>query len=802
MNTQNIFKTLMLSFAVMLMTIVSCTKGPENGGDRGEPAFPELAGDYIKVAPGETIAPIVFTPNYDWEISLPIEARQWFWMKDGSRSVRRITGKASAKSVTIFVCVTEYDDFDSNHSCEVTLTMAGQSKVVGKYQLPAKEKSISVYSAQWDADGVLIKNDAEDSYLYKYGKADITDLAFNWSAEDADFRAPIKVNANCTWDVVKPDWMDINVPESSTGVYEIVITGESLLETSGKLVFTSGDQILKEINVNIPSCNDISIYAAKVDEYGELEYAENGYVYNEEPSSDVDMLWLGSDFRIPVKVDSKCTWTLVCPDWVTYEMPEKTTGENVITFIGDPTKYPLEQTTGKLVFMKDETVLRELNITIPGCKDILYYDLAMSMTSLEFSYDGLVKTSVGFEELTMTGNVMSTKDARIFAVETTGDVLGSVNPDWFTITLSSWNNADGANVLQDRTMSFSVTENEGDERKAMMFVLPATITVEVEELFNSDMTVKEEYAQWAVPVVQLSMNYSDYITIEEAEEPDFTFERASDEKAAELTALFGNTDFVYVLTYEDMYASDQASMTMAVPFSEYRVYSQDNSDMTADATFWLQYTNYAENNNYGVIKMYLDMELPETASVGHLVFYNSMGEVLAIVECVSPVKEEIVVPPADEDIEGLIIDEYGNKYVEDNSYFNNKAQAANAGAKMYQCIAGSYYDQYREFGCPVYILEYTSKDSEIEIKLPSTVQYWSVMPYEYRSYITLNGDSNDITLGIMSKATDRVKLKMAENISTQKEEIETKHGGIKVTLHKDMSAQDPTFVVFCRLNLE
>ena len=100
------------------------------------------------------------------------------------------------------------------------------------------------------------------------------------------------------------------------------------------------------------------------------------------------------------------------------------------------------------------------------------------------------------------------------------------------------------------------------------------------------------------------------------------------------------------------------------------------------------------------------------------------------------------------------------------------------------------------------ILEYTSKDSEIEIKLPSTVQYWSVMPYEYRSYITLNGDSNDITLGIMSKATDRVKLKMAENISTQKEEIETKHGGIKVTLHKDMSAQDPTFVVFCRLNLE
>lgn len=802
MNTQNIIKTMMLSFAVMLMTVVSCTKGPENGGDRGEPAFPELAGDYIKVAPGEDIAPIVFTPNYDWEISIPVEVRQWFWMKDGSRSVRRITGKASSEPVTIHVCVTEFDDFDSNHSCEVTLTMAGQSKVVGKYQLPAKEKSISVYSAQWDAEGVLVKNETEDSDIYVYGKSDITVLDFNWSAEDADFRAPIKVDANCSWDVVKPDWMDINVPESSNGLFEIVVTGESLSGASGKLVFTSGDQILKEINVNIPSCNDISVYSAKVDQYGELEYAESGYVYNGEPAADVDLLWFGSDFRIPVKVDSKCTWTLVCPDWVTFEMPEKTTGENVITFIGDPTKYPLEQTSGKLVFMKDETVLRELNITIPGCKDILYFDLAMSMTALEFSYDGLVKTSIGFEELTMTGNVMSVKDARIFAVETTGDVLGTVNPEWFTITLSSWNNADGANVLQDRTMSFSVTENEGDERKAIMFILPATITVEVAELFNSDMTVKEEYAQWAVPVSQLSMNYSDYITIPEAEEPDFTFVRASEEKAAQLTALFGNTDFVYVLTYEDMYASDQASMTMAVPFSEYKVYAQDNSDMTADETFWLQYTNYAENNNYGVIKMYLDMELPTEASVGYVIYFNSFGEILAIVECVSPVKEEEVVPPSEEEIEGLITDPYGNKYVEDNSYFYNKPQAANAGAKMYQCLAGPYYDQYREFGCPVYILEYTSADSEIELKLPSTIQYWSVMPYEYRNYITLNGESNEVTLGIMAKATDRVKLKMAENVSTQKEEIEAKHGGIKVTMHKDMSAQDPTFVVFCRLNLE
>ena len=801
MNNQNIFKIMMVSFAVMLMTVVSCTKGPENGGDRGEPSFPEFAGDYAVVAPGEALEPIVFTPNYDWEITIPVEVRQWFWMKDGSRSVRRITGKASAKPVTIQVCVTEYDDFDSNHSCEVTLTMAGKSKVVGKYQLPAKEKSISISSAQWNEEGVLVKNEENDSYVY--GNSDITVLDFKWSAEDADFRAPIKVDANCSWDVVKPDWMDINVPESSNGVCEIVITGESLVEASGQLIFTSGEQVLKELTVNIPSCNDIAIYSVKVDDMGELEYAEDGYVYNEEPASVVDILWLGSDFRIPVLVDSKCTWTLECPEWVSFEMPEKTTGEVQLTFIADPSMYPLEPASGRLVFRKDEIVLRELDITIPGCKDILSYYLAMSMTSLEFSYDGLVKTSIGFEELDMTGTVMSVKDARIFAVETTGNVLGCVNPDWFKINLSSWNNADGANVLQERTMTFSVTENTGDERKAIMFVLPANITVDAADLFDADMNVKEEYAQWAVPVTQLSKNYSDYITIEGAEEPDFTFVRASDEKAAELTTAFGATDFVYVLTYEDMYASDQASMTMAVPFTDYKVFGQDNADMTEDSSYWLQYVNYAEHNNYGVIRMYLDMELPETASVGHVVFYNSTGDVLAIIECVSPVKEEVVVPPADEDIEGLITDEFGNKYVEDGEYFVNKADAERAGAKMYKCISGMYYDQYREFGCPVYILEYDSVDTVVKLKTPSAIQYWSVMPYEFRTYITLNGESVTNTLGILSKATSRVELQMTELVATESEILHSgNNGGIKVTLHKDKDTQDPTIVFFCRLNLE
>ena len=676
---KNIFKSFLI---VAALVAASCK--PDAPVVEVKPEFPQSK-EY-SVLPGGTLE-LSFSANMDWELTVPENTFQWFWIQDGVFKVYRLNGKAGDQVVTIGVSSTE--EFDIDRTCDVTLKMGDKEQVIARLVRSAKEKTLTLYAA-------------------------------------------------------------------------VVVDGEIQFKEDG-----------------------------------------SGYLYEESEAQSLELIWTGSDFRLPVVIEANHNWTVKTPEWAQIDVPESGAGENALNILGVPSKYPLDPAEGKVQFMDGEKVLKEYAVSIPGCKDILSYYLAMSMTSLEFSYDGLVKTSIGFEELDMTGTVMSVKDARIFAVETTGNVLGCVNPDWFKINLSSWNNADGANVLQERTMTFSVTENTGDERKAIMFVLPANITVDAADLFDADMNVKEEYAQWAVPVTQLSKNYSDYITIEGAEEPDFTFVRASDEKAAELTTAFGATDFVYVLTYEDMYASDQASMTMAVPFTDYKVFGQDNADMTEDSSYWLQYVNYAEHNNYGVIRMYLDMELPETASVGHVVFYNSTGDVLAIIECVSPVKEEVVVPPADEDIEGLITDEFGNKYVEDGEYFVNKADAERAGAKMYKCISGMYYDQYREFGCPVYILEYDSVDTVVKLKTPSAIQYWSVMPYEFRTYITLNGESVTNTLGILSKATSRVELQMTELVATESEILHSgNNGGIKVTLHKDKDTQDPTIVFFCRLNLE
>jgi hypothetical protein len=96
-------------------------------------------------------------------------------------------------------------------------------------------------------------------------------------------------------------------------------------------------------------------------------------------------------------------------------------------------------------------------------------------------------------------------------------------------------------------------------------------------------------------------------------------------------------------------------------------------------------------------------------------------------------------------------------------------------------------------------------DTEVEITLPSKISFWYVMPYVYNDYIVLNNKTISATSGILGRSVNKVKIRMKENVFTNREEIDTnskdKPAGLKVTLYKNMSAQDPLFVIFCRLNL-
>lgn len=792
MKKNNIFRLFAALVLGSAMFIVSCNDSGTEQIKKEDPSFPELIENY-DVQPGETLV-LTFTPNYDWSVSVPAEMRQWFWIQDGSFSVSEVSGKASETAVVVNIGVTENQEFDKNFSCEVSLTMDGQTQVIAKYMLPAKERTMSFYAAEWNEDGSLKL--AEDGVSYVYAAAEPEKLELKWSAADAEFRAPVKVEANCEWTVEMPEWAEVNVPESTTGVVELVFSGESLEAASGKLVFKAGEDVLKEVAVSVPSCNSIEVYTAKMAE-GEFEYGENGeYAWSDNAVESVELAWLGADFRMPVMVDAKCDWDVVLPDWVTAEVPEKTTGQVSLVLRGVPSKYPLEDTKGKVTFKLGDNVLKELEIMIPGCQDIMTFSIDMSLAELEYNYIGEINTSTGYIEVPATGHLFGVKDVRVFAVETTGGKVGAENPDWFTIEMTGWNTASGADVLQERTLTFRVTENAGDARSAVLFFLPPSIKSKAEELFNADASVKEEYSSYAVAVSQGSMNYDEYLTVHENPDAefDYSFEKASSDKASQLAALYGATDFVYVLTYESPYCRDDAYLTMAVPFASYKVFAEGE---------WLAYTNAGEANNYGVIDMYRELELPTEPVVGHVVFYNSASEVLAIVECVSPFKEEVIVTPP-EDLGDVITDEYGNEFIRIDSYFTDPEAAKAAGIKLYECVKGTYYDQYMEFECPILMLEYDSLDDVAELTLPVPVKNWFAYLNTYSDYVTVNNETYYDTAGFLAAATDKISIRMLQGLYDLREEIEAgggKNAGFKLAFHKTMSTQNPSIVIFCRLNL-
>lgn len=806
MKTKNIFRFAAVILTAVSMLALSSCEEPDEPDVPGEPAnFPDLVENY-DVAPGSTLT-LTFMPNYKWELSVPSETLKYFWILDGSFKVDKLSGSDSEEPVTVQIVVSEEEEFDNNRSCEVTLRMNEESKVIAKYMRPAKNRTLAVYAARTDADGNL--QTGTDGTSYVYGDTEASSAALVWSAADADFRLPVKVDANCEWTVSVPEWLEVEVPEKTSGVVELVFKGVALDGASGKVTFMAGETALKEMDVTVPSCKGVSVWEATMSE-GEFEYGTDGYVWTAEPVDAVNLAWLGTDFRMPVKIASKCDWTLEMPEWLTAEVPAETAGELELTFMGIPSKYPLEDTVGKIVFKFGESVLHEIPVKIPGCEDIFTYSVGMSLTELAFNAAGEFMTATGYVAGSVSATIFGASNSNVLACEKVGGkyVIDS-EPDWIEVTVSNYVTSDNADVLQERSVSISVSENDADRREAVIFFVPHYIWGKFNLAFTDDLTeVRDEFKQFVVPVSQLSNDFLITMVADEEtmNEAGAAFVTASDEKREELTAAFGATDQVYVLTYDNIYAREEVRLFLSRPFSSVKVFDADKADCSEVADFWLSYTG-DEASDSGIVDMYFNTspdDLPPVPSIGYVVFYDSFGSVLGIIECVSPFKEVVTPPDEGEDIDYLT-DELGNVYFRNNTYFADPEAAAAAGAEIYELTSGRYYEQYKEFECPILLLEYSSSDTEVEIVLPSKIAYWNV--YDgFGDYIVVNDETLYETSGIMGTATDLIRIRMTDEVYTDREAIEetsiNKHGGLKITFHKNMMTQDPTVVIFCRLNLE
>lgn len=578
-NISGLFAALVMGSALFA---ASCEKPSE---ETPVPEFPQLIEK--TVAPGESVT-IPVQANMDWEISVPENGLQWFWIQDGAFQLYRLSGKAGEAEVVIGVSATE--EFDNDRVCEVTMKMGGESKVIARLVRPSKEKHLTVYAAVV-TDGEVQFNETGDSYLY------------------------------------------------------------------------------------------------------ETEEAES-----------LDMIWTGSEFRLPIKVESNYNWSIKTPEWARVDVPSDGVGEKNLIVYGVPSAYPLDAASGKLQFMSGEQVVKEYTVNIPGCKDIFSYKMDMSITELEFNYQGQIKVATGFIDGPATGYVSGADGIRVIALSRNESGFSADAPSWLEVNVAEYDRTEGADVLQQRNFTVSAALNEGDNRHAALLFLPPTLTVAASDLFDGA-EIKEEYKQYSVPVTQLS---SDQEFISMLANPSdmaaggATFAVSENE---DLYNRFGQTRYAYELVYTNQYARDNARMIFTSAVTSYKVFDENGFlSMTLD-----------EDMKGGVVDM-----VSETAQTGHVVLYGATGNVLAVIECrFDP--EEIIGEVADVAFIGESV-----------------MYAPMVGATLEDVSEDPSFSQYREGQALVYHLRYTMPAMPMTISIPSSIKKHTVNPYTFRHNIRVN----------------------------------------------------------------
>lgn len=229
-----------------------------------EPVFPSDVVVDNNVAPGSVLE-FSITPNVDWEISVPLESLQWFWLtKDGEdQKYDKLSGEASETPITISLGVSPVEEFGQNRSVKVTMTMMNQSKVVAEYMRPAKARTLSIYAAQVDEWG-FVASETEGS-LYTYSETSVESFSLLWPEDKNGFMMPVKIESNFDWTLEYPEWLEYVVSNGEygkAGVVEMRFDGVSskypLTGDKGNLVIKAADDssYSTSIEVSIPACND------------------------------------------------------------------------------------------------------------------------------------------------------------------------------------------------------------------------------------------------------------------------------------------------------------------------------------------------------------------------------------------------------------------------------------------------------------------------------------------------------------------------------------------------------------------
>ena len=257
----------------------------------------------------------------------------------------------------------------------------------------------------------------------------------------------------------------------------------------------------------------VALYTAKVDD-GEWVYEGGDYTYdyNSTASESLTMMLPKEqvEFSVQVKLEANFDWSLTLPEWLRATNLTNLTnkaGVYEIRLAAIPSKLPLDGATDKLVVKAGDAVVKEYDVTIPACKDIVVSELA---ETYQVTAEGMYENPLAGMEMSMINSfIFAAEGLSVIAVEQRGEYYyaGAEYVSWVSIELGERETGADADILQSQSVSLTFAPNETtNSRTAYIMALPKSLAGPdfdpAMTPFNAEGTaIKEEYQACIVSTI-------------------------------------------------------------------------------------------------------------------------------------------------------------------------------------------------------------------------------------------------------------------------------------------------------------
>lgn len=434
----------------------------------------------------------------------------------------------------------------------------------------------------------------------------------------------------------------------------------------------------------LPEERILAVYPGLYDSRGQYEFAT-------EPVTDLNLTWPNglANYILPVKIIANFDWSIESshPEWMELDMTSSVEGESVIMIKGVPSAYPLDNQSGTLTFLDVKTgeAISRKAISIDGCRDIVRVDCNEDVIELNI----LGQYSNGSGSLSSEGCIAyltATEGSEIIA-----------NAPWVKISGSELSSG---NVINDKVFHISADRNFEAERTAELLAVPGYVLSGLDRNNLSAETVeKYRFARVHQSGVKPGENWgvitpvNDSYTMAVVGGGVYRLD-ALDPVYAELSQNL-NTEEIYSVCFYDANSAEEIILNVSAEYESVSYISDYyQEEKTSDDNLAVKYPSESDKST-----LMFDIWYFENGYHSVVVLRDKSGNAVAAIR--------------------LSLDysfwpevEYTDiRFVMEDSIVDGDDSMMPKNVVLEQLTSGSLYEQYKEYGIPVWRLVYKSADS-------------------------------------------------------------------------------------------